>query len=149
MAAGVIDVLRRFLPLVAREPLVARDEARRRAVWAITRCRTAEMGGHLCGCEACDTRGFFYHSCNHRSCPQCGKAATAQWVERELSRRAGAPYFMVTFTLPEELRPLFFTPAAKEVYHVLFAAASGALAAALANPRWLGVVTCGFTMVLH
>jgi hypothetical protein len=89
------------------------------------------------------------HSCNHRACPQCGKQATAEWVERELGKRVGAPYFMVTFTLPEELRALFFNLAAKQVYDVFFAAASSALSDTLANPRWLGAKTSGFTMILH
>jgi len=148
VAATVIDALRRFLPpfLRTRPPL---DEARRRALWALTHCRTAEMGGHLVGCKEGCTREFRFHSCNHRSCPQCGKEDTAKWVERALRKRVGAPYFMVTFTLPAELRALFFGPAAKEMYQLFFAAASSALSSALANPRWLGAHTCGFTMVLH
>lgn len=84
-----------------------------------------------------------------RSCPQCGKSDTAEWVERQLGKRVGAPYFMVTFTLPEELRPLFFTPAAKEIYQLFFAAASSSLTDTLANPKWLGAESSGFTMVLH
>lgn len=148
MATTVIDVLRRFLPGFRRgNP--ALTKAQRRAVWAITHCRTAEMGGHLHACDSCGTREFHFHSCNHRSCPQCGKDATAQWIERELGKRVGAPYFMVTFTLPEELRPLFFTPQAKDVYQLFFAAASSALTETLANPRWLGAATSGFTMILH
>jgi hypothetical protein len=79
----------------------------------------------------------------------CGKDTTAQWVERQLERRVGAPYFMVTFTLPEELRPLFFTPAAKEIYQIFFSSASSALADMLANPKWLGAKTSGFITVLH
>ena len=44
MAAAVIDVLRRFLPTFLRgKP--ALGEAQRRAVWAITHCRTPVMGG--------------------------------------------------------------------------------------------------------
>ena len=148
MATTVIDVLRRFLPGFRRgNP--ALTKAQRRAVWAITHCRTAEMGGHLHACDSCGTREFHFHSCNHRSCPQCGKDATAQWIERELGKRVGAPYFMVTFTLPEELRPLFFTPQAKDVSQLFFAAASSALTETLANPRWLGAATSGFTMILH
>jgi hypothetical protein len=56
---------------------------------------------------------------------------------------------MVTFTVPEELRALFFTKAARQVWQVFFAAASGALSATLANPRWLGAIRSGFTMILH
>lgn len=149
MAATVIDALRRFLPAHLREHGHAMGEAQRRAVWAITHCRTAEMGGHLHACDSCGAREFHFHSCNHRSCPQCGKDATAEWVERELGKRVGAPYFMVTFTLPEQLRPLFFTPQAKEIHQLFFAAASSALSDTLANPRWLGAASSGFTMILH
>lgn len=149
MAAAVIDALHRFLPTHVRENFRAMDPAQRRAVWAITHCRTAEMGGHLHACDSCGKREFHFHSCNHRSCPQCGKNATAEWVERQLGKRVGAPYFMVTFTLPEELRLLFFNPAAKEIYQLFFAAASSALSDTLANPRWLGAATSGFTMILH
>lgn len=147
-AATVIEALRRFLPDFQRlHPIL--DRARRRAIWALTHCRTAAMGGHAHACEKCGDAHFVFHSCNHRTCPQCGKEATAQWVERELDKRIAAPYFMVTFTLPEELRAIFFTPSAKEVYDIFFAAASAALSDTLANPRWLGAATNGFTMILH
>lgn len=149
MAAAVIDALRRFLPAHLREHHRSMGGAQRRAVWAITHCRSAEMGGHLHACGSCGKREFHFHSCNHRSCPQCGKDATAEWVDRQLGKRVGAPYFMVTFTLPEELRPLFFTSEAKLIYQLFFAAASSALSDTLANPRWLGAATSGFTMILH
>lgn len=149
MAAAVIDVLRRFLPAHVRDHHHAMGRAQRRAVWAITHCRTAVMGGHLHACGKCGKREFHFHSCNHRSCPQCGKTATAQWIERQLDKRVGAPYFMVTFTLPAELRRLFFTPQAREIYQLFFAATSSALSDTLANPRWLGAKASGFTMVLH
>ncbi len=149
MTATVIDALRRFLPEHLRAHRRTMNPAQHRAVWAIRHCRTAEMGGHLHACDPCKKREFHFHSCHHRSCPQCGKNATAEWVERQLGKRVGAPYFMVTFTLPEELRPLFFTSQAKEIYQLFFAAASSALSDTLANPRWLGAATSGFTMVLH
>lgn len=148
MTATVIEGLRRFLPEFLRSdaPL---NPAQRRAIWAITHCRTPTLGGHLHACEPCGTREFRFHSCNHRSCPQCGRAATMQWVQRELIRRVGAPYFMVTFTLPAQLRLLFFTPAAQAVYTLFFAAAAHALRQTLAQPRWLGASTSGFTLLLH
>ena len=127
MAATVIGALRRFLPGFWREHPVA-DRARRRAIWALTHCRTPALGGHVHGCAACGTVRFAYHSCNHRACPQCGRDATARWVQRELRKRLGVPYFMVTFTVPQELRALFFSAAAKQVYDMLFAA-TGTLSA--------------------
>ncbi len=148
MAATVIDALRTFLPAFLRQrPPLCR--AQRRAIWAITHCRTPDMGWHRYLCGKCGRREFAYHSCNHRSCPLCGRAATAEWVERELGKRVGAPYFMVTFTLPAELRGLFFGQGAKEAYDLLFASSSGALREKLADPRWLGAINSGFTGILH
>ena len=59
---------------------------------------------------------FAFHSCNHKACPQCGGEATARWIDRELGKLVGAPYFLVTFMLPSELRGCFFGPFAKEAY---------------------------------
>lgn len=146
--ATVIGALRRFLPdFLKAHP--RQGHARRRAIRALTRCRTPAMGGHLHACAHCGTSHFAYHSCNHRACPQCGQRDTAEWVRRELSKRLGAPYFMVTFTVPAELRALFLSPAAKQVFDVFFAAASEALSTTLAHPRWLGATRNGFTLVLH
>lgn len=149
MSATVIEALRRFLPAYQRAHRHLQSKEQHRAAWAIKYCRTAEMGGHLHACTPCKKYEYHYHSCNHRSCPQCGKNTTAEWVERELGKRVGAPYFMVTFTLPTELRALFFTPQAKEIYQLFFKAAATALTDTLAHPRWLGAKTNGFTMVLH
>ena len=60
-----------------------------------------------------------------------------------LAKPVGSPYFIVTFTPPEELRPLFFTHQAKESYQHFFAAAFTALSDTLANPKWLGAKTSG------
>jgi len=148
MAASVIGALRRFLPeAMAQMPFV--DPPRRRAVWAMTHCRTPEMGGHIHACPDCGKRSYAFHSCNHRSCPQCGGMDTAKWVHRELGKRVGAPYFMVTFTVPSELRTLFQGAQAKDAYNLFFRAASSALRDVLANPKWLGAKKSGFTMILH
>ncbi len=144
----VIGVLRRFLPdFLAGKPVLT--AAQGRALWAIQNCRTAALGGHAYLCPDCGARHFSYHSCNHRSCPQCGAADTAAWVRRELERRVGAPYFMVTFTLPEELRAIFASSSEPDALRAFFHASAQALRDVLANPRWLGAAKSGFTQVLH
>src|SRR4051812_18822395 len=65
---------------------------------------------------------FAYHSCNHKACPQCGALATRRWVAREVHKLINAPYFLVTFTLPSELRGCFFGPLAKLAYDLFFTA---------------------------
>ena len=62
-----------------------------RAVRSVLSCRTPALGGQVYRCGDCGARHFAYHSCNHRSCPQCGRSATALWVGRELGKRVAAP----------------------------------------------------------
>jgi hypothetical protein len=144
----VIDVLRRFLPpFLKTKPRLSPQQ--RRAIWAITHCRTPALGGYLFDCQPCGRQHFAFHSCNHKACPQCGSAATVKWVQREQRKLVHAPYFLVTFTLPSELRSCFFGPHAKEVYDLFFAAVSGALSEKLATDKGLRAAIHGFTAVLH
>src|SRR5262245_24874840 len=99
--------------------------AQRPAVRAITRCRTAALGGGRYRC-ACGQEHFAYHSCGHRACPLCGHADALLWLERQRTRLLPGPYFLVTFTVPEPLRELIRSHQ-KIFYHLLFAHSSGAL----------------------
>jgi hypothetical protein len=148
MRPTVMEVLRRFLPrFLESEPPLSPDQ--RRAVWAITHCRTAALGGDLFDCKKCGHQHFAFHSCNHKACPQCGRAATARWVQRELRKLVKAHYFLVTFTLPSELRDCFFGPLAREAYDLFCAAVSGALSEKLSTDKGLRAAIHGFTAVLH
>lgn len=148
VAPTVLGALRRFLLefLTSRPPL---STEQRRAIWAMTRCRTPALGGRTFACSDCGRVHFAWHSCNHKACPQCGRAATRQWVQRELRKLVDAPYFLVTFTLPAQLRCCFFGPFAKEAYDLFFAAVSAALAEKLATAKGLRASVSGFTSVLH
>jgi hypothetical protein len=144
----VLAALRRFLPefLNTAPPL---SPQQRRALWAITHCRTPALGANAFACHPCDHIHFAYHSCNHKACPQCGAMATRHWVQRELSKLVNAPYFLVTFTLPAQLRGCFFGPFAKQAYDLFFTAVSRALSEKLASDKALRAVINGFTAVLH
>lgn len=143
-----MEALRRFLPSFRQsKPPLSADQ--RRALWAITHCRTAALGGRAFGCADCGSVQFAWHSCNHKACPQCGRAATAQWIQRELRKLLPAPYFMVTFTLPAELRGEFFGPHAQAAYDLFFHGATRALSEKLAADKGLRAQINGFTAVLH
>jgi predicted RNA-binding Zn-ribbon protein involved in translation (DUF1610 family) len=144
----VIEVLRRFLPpFLNTKPRLS--AVQQRAIWAITHCRTAALGGYLFDCKSCGRQHLAYHSCNHKACPLCGSAAIAKWVQREQRKLVNAPYFLVTVTLPSELRACFFGPHAKEAYDLFFTAVSGALSEKLATDKGLRASINGFTAVLH
>lgn len=144
----VIDALRRFLPDHLKTA-PALSPPQRRAIWAITHCRTPALGGDVFECKQCGHRHFAWHSCNHKACPLCGNQRTRQWIQRELAKLVNAPYFLVTFTLPAQLRGCFFGPHAKDAYDLFFAAASGALAQKLASDKGLRAQVSGFTAILH
>ena len=144
----VIDALRRFLPrFLATRPALSKPQWR--AVNAIQHCRTEAMGGDVHACPDCSQLRFSWYSCNHKACPQCGRADTQAWVARQLDKLTGAPYFMVTFTLPQELRYIFFGEPAKDAYDIFFRAVSSSLSEKLACRKWLGAKVSGFTLVLH
>jgi hypothetical protein len=144
----VLGALRAFLPEFQKsEPALSPQQ--RRAIWALTHCRTSALGGRAFVCQACHEIHFAYHSCNHKACLQCGVMATRRWVARELHKLVNAPYFLVTFTLPSQLRGCFFGPFAKEAYDLFFTAVARALTEKLANDKGLDAVTSGFTAALH
>jgi hypothetical protein len=70
------------------------------------RCRTSAAPRMLAQCNGCDAQRFVPHSCGHRSCPHCQQHESQQWLERQLQKQVPAEYFLVTFTLPKELRSL-------------------------------------------
>ena len=78
----------------------------RRALDAMKACRTSLSPRMQTQCPACDHRVFVPHSCGHRHCPHCQHHESQQWLERQLRQRVPADYFLLTFTLPAELRSL-------------------------------------------
>ncbi|MBK8478321.1 MAG: transposase [Opitutaceae bacterium] len=121
--------------------------AQRRALHAIRRCRTPAMGGHRYRCAKCSSEHHAFHSCHHRACPRCGGAKTAEWTRKQTARLLPVPYFLVTCTVPEALRPAFL--ASPELLHDLFFThAAAALQTVAARPRQLAA-ELGMLGVLH
>ena len=96
------------------------------AMSAIKQCRTEQLGQIHRQCPDCGTDNEMPRSCGHRSCPTCQNHTTTQWLERQQAKRLPVDYFMVTFTLPAQLRALAGAQP-RAVYAALFAAASSTL----------------------
>ena len=77
-----------------------------KAIYAMRRCRTPDSGELYVRCTECDQKEWRPLSCGHRNCPKCQNHETSQWLDRQRSKLLPVEYFMVTFTLPLELRPL-------------------------------------------
>jgi len=119
----------------------------KRALRDISACRTPMLGGHVYQCGHCQEKVFSYHSCRNRSCPKCHQAQTERWIEKQRVRLPVCSYFLVTFTLPAELRPLARSHP-KKIYSLLMKAAADALQKLAADPQYLGG-RLGILAVLH
>lgn len=143
-----------LLPLLERyrAPFLARYADRltgdqHRALDAMRDCRTARFGEMQLHCPACGYHPSAFHACGHRSCPRCQHHDTAQWLDRQRYKLIPVNYFMVTFTLPAELRGLA-RHHPKAVYARLFACAVSTLKDFGTHSDRLGA-TLGMTAVLH
>lgn len=119
----------------------------RRAMQDIEQCRTAILGGQLYFCEQCQQQRFSYHSCKNRHCPKCGNEQATEWLQAQQSLLLPTHYFLVTFTLPAELRPLARSHQ-RTIYNLLFRASSAALLKLAQDPRFVGGLI-GMVGVLH
>ncbi len=133
------DIFRRYGPDYIERFGSKMLPSHHRALQDIIACRTEQMGGHLYACENPDCEQFLYayHSCGNRSCPKCGQDKTQRWVEKQHNRLLPTHYFLVTFTLPSELRPIARSNQ-KIIYDLLFKCSAAALQKLAQDPRFVG-----------
>ncbi|RLA41659.1 MAG: hypothetical protein DRR42_24420 [Gammaproteobacteria bacterium] len=146
MALTLADLLRDHWESYTRENFSKICTAHRRAVRNVLTCRTSFLGGMVFRCTGCRKNHYAYHSCNHRNCPQCGALDQQIWSAKQEARLLPVPYFMVTFTIPSELRSLCLAYP-KELYGLMLKASASALKDVVATKTKGG--RCGFTSVLH
>jgi len=120
-----------------------------RAMWDIENCRTETMGGHayLCEEDSCGKYIYSYHSCKNRSCPKCQNDTAEIWCKNQQDKLLPVQYFLVTATLPAELRGVAYAKQ-KIIYDILFTSAAAALQKLALDPRFVGG-EIGMTGVLH
>jgi hypothetical protein len=109
----------------------------RRVMVTIESCRTEALGGQIFTCPDCQTVRYSYHSCRNRHCPTCQQDAGAAWLADQQALLLPVPYFLVTFTVPAELRPVARTQQA-QVYAAMFRASAAALQQLAGDARFLG-----------
>jgi len=120
-----------------------------RAMRDIEHCRTETMGGHayLCPDEACGKMVYSYHSCKNRHCPKCRNDDAETWLQKQQDKLLPVPHFLVTATLPAELRALARSHQ-KIIYSILFKASADAIMKLARDPRFIGG-EIAMTGVLH
>ncbi len=77
--------------------------SQRKALDAMLACRS-QCGEFYTRCPHCCKHEVIPLSCGHRNCPQCQDHLGALWLDRQEQKLLPVNYFMVTFTIPRELR---------------------------------------------
>jgi hypothetical protein len=119
----------------------------RKVMRAIEQCRTPALGGHVYHCHDCDETQYQYHSCRNRHCPKCQNDKAQQWLEKQQDLLLPVPYFLITVTLPSELRRVARSHQ-KLVYDLLFRTSAASLQKLAQDARFVGG-QLGLVGVLH
>jgi predicted Zn-ribbon and HTH transcriptional regulator len=119
--------------------------SQQKVMWAVSVCRTQQLGGHLDRCNACGFERPAYNSCRNRHCPKCQSLAKAKWLEKQTSELLPVGYFHLVFTLPHEFNRLILAHK-KILLALLFKAVSETLLE-FGQSRLGG--TMGIIAVLH
>lgn len=119
-----------------------------KAIEAITVCRTAQAGTAYYECEQCHNLHVMYQSCGNRHCPTCQHHRTRQWLQAQMARQLPGHHFMITFTVPEDLRR-FIRANQRVAYSGLFKASSEAIKMLARDEKHIGGDVPGFFGVLH
>jgi hypothetical protein len=119
-----------------------------KVIRAITRCRTAALGGHIDTCPQCGSdQTISYNSCRNRHCPKCQNQARQRWIAARQRELLTTRYFHVVFTLPHELQTLILQNQV-ELYNLLFRTVAETLLQVARDPKHLGA-DIGFFGILH
>jgi len=120
----------------------------RKVLSAITRCRTGELGHVIFACDGCQRQHWVGRSCGNRHCPTCQHEKTQRWLQKQSDRLLPVTHYLVTFTVPDELRSLLRV-CPQQGYDAIFNAGAATIRDLLGNPKWLGSSNVGFFGVLH
>lgn len=141
------DIVRRAGPEYVHAHAGGLLASQRRALDDIAQCRTAAMGGSVCRCDTCGAIEYHYHSCRNRNCPKCQEDRAQDWLARTQSRLLPCDHYLLTFTLPHQLRAVARRHQ-RVVYAALLREAAAAVQALAADRQWVGG-TVGILAVLH
>jgi len=118
-----------------------------KALNALKICRTKFSPVMQVSCADCDHQSFVSHSCGHRNCPHCQHHESQVWIEKQLKKQLSCDYFILTFTLPAQLRPLA-KHHQKQVFRLMFDCVWEVLQSFCRNDKKLGGDP-GMIAVLH
>ena len=64
-----------------------------RTLFALKKCRTSALGGHIDACDECGNVSISYNSCRNRHCPKCQGKNREKWIGMRENELLPVPYF--------------------------------------------------------
>ncbi|MDA3833627.1 MAG: transposase, partial [Spirochaetales bacterium] len=92
----------------------------------VLQCRCETVPFMVSRCDHCGKNHPVYQSCRNRMCPRCNGGKSIRWLAQREAELLPTSYFLLTFTIPRELRVLFLYNKLLS-YNLLFQAASRSL----------------------
>lgn len=145
---SVADALRAHAPAYLKSFDDSVPLGHRKVLWCITRCRTGELGSVVMNCNGCGRDHWVGRSCGNRHCPNCQKNKTVDWLAKQTDRLLPVHHFLVTFTVPQELRSLL-RRAQRDGYTAIFDCGSETIRDVASATKSLKGCELGFFGVLH
>jgi len=120
----------------------------KKAIQDITNCRSGSFGTILYGCNKCQTIQTIPCCCGNRHCPTCQQDKSNQWLQKQTEKLLPTHYFLLTITLPQELREIARSHQ-KVIYSAMFSCIHEALKKLAEDKRFVGSGRIGYLAVLH
>jgi Putative transposase/Transposase zinc-binding domain len=142
------EIFRTFGPQYLERYGQTMPKIHQKVIGAIINCRTEVCGLVLYQCEKCGQSHLVYRSCGNRHCPSCQYHKIQQWLDKRMKHQLPGHHFMLTFTVPEQLRR-FIRKNQKVAYSALFKTSSEAIKKLAPDEKYIGGDLPGFLGVLH
>jgi hypothetical protein len=120
----------------------------KKALRDMCECRSGRFGTIFYKCDECDFEQPVPCCCGNRHCPSCHQYKAEEWLSRQLENLLPSHYFLLTVTLPEELRGVARSNQ-RMVYKAMFSCAHEALKKLAKDKKYVGSDKLGYLAVLH
>lgn len=145
---GVARVLKHFGEQNLSRHAERTTAQQKKTLRAVMACREESLGTIEYACASCGEVPNVPRSCCNRHCSVCQHQRQQQWLASAKGRLLPCQDFLITFTLPSELRQ-FALRHPKIVYGAMMKCVAASLREAATNERYVGATETGFTSVLH
>jgi hypothetical protein len=115
---------------------------------AVMACREDSLGTIRYRCVSCGVEQTVPRSCCNRHCPACQGERQQAWLAKQSDRLLPCHYFLITFTVPQEVRTAILADPV-DGYAAMLGAAADALKISATNERHVGAIETGLFGVLH